>query len=100
MYDLIGLDADDTLWHNEPMFVATQTRFRHLLLPYHEGDWIDQRLQATEIKNLRHFGYGIKGFVLNKSWGGATKCWPRRSSYSTGSKRRLSFWPAVAGWYS
>lgn len=65
MYDLIGFDADDTLWHNEPMFVATQTRFRHLLLPYHEGDWIDQRLQATEIKNLQHFGYGIKGFVLS-----------------------------------
>ena len=39
------------------MLVATQARFRYLLLPYHEGDWIDQRLQATEIKNLRHFGY-------------------------------------------
>ncbi len=65
MYDLIGFDADDTLWHNEPLFVATQAQFRHLLLPYHDGDWIDQRLQATEIKNLKHFGYGTKGFVLS-----------------------------------
>ena len=65
MYDLIAFDADDTLWHNEPLFVATQTQFRELLLPYHPGDWIDQRLQATEVKNLEHFGYGIKGFVLS-----------------------------------
>jgi len=65
MYDLIAFDADDTLWHNEPLFVATQAQFRQLLLPYHAGEWIDQRLQVTEITNLKHFGYGIKGFVLS-----------------------------------
>ncbi len=65
MFDLIAFDADDTLWHNEPLFVATQAQFRELLLPYHPGEWIDERLHATEIKNLRHFGYGIKGFVLS-----------------------------------
>lgn len=65
MFDVIALDADDTLWHNEPLFQATQERFRTLLARYHSPAWIDERLLATETRNLRHFGYGIKGFVLS-----------------------------------
>jgi putative hydrolase of the HAD superfamily len=65
MFDLIALDADDTLWHNEPLFQATKARFQALLAPYHDGAWVDQRLYATESHNLRRFGYGIKGFVLS-----------------------------------
>lgn len=64
-YEVVALDADDTLWHCEPLFIATQAQFRELLLPYHPAEWIDARLQATEVKNLRHFGYGIKGFTLS-----------------------------------
>jgi putative hydrolase of the HAD superfamily len=65
MFDVIALDADDTLWHNEPLFQATKERFQALLAPYHGGEWVDQRLYATESRNLRRFGYGIKGFVLS-----------------------------------
>ena len=61
----IGFDADDTLWHNESLFALTQARFRDLLAPYGDADKIDARLYATEIRNLDHFGYGIKGFTLS-----------------------------------
>ncbi len=65
MYDLIAFDADDTLWHNERLYLATASQFRELLSPYHSAEWIEERLNATEAKNLRHFGYGVKGFVLS-----------------------------------
>lgn len=65
MFDLIAFDADDTLWHNERLFLATEIRFRELLSPYHSAEWIEERLNATEAKNLQHFGYGVKGFVLS-----------------------------------
>ncbi len=65
MFDMIGLDADDTLWHNETIFSLTQDKFKRLLSPYHSAEWIDQRLFATEMRNLEYFGYGIKGFTLS-----------------------------------
>ncbi len=65
MYDVIAFDADDTLWHNEPHFHETQRRFGELLSRYHAPEWIAERLYATELRNLRHFGYGIKGFTLS-----------------------------------
>lgn len=61
----IGFDADDTLWHNESLFSLTQEKFRTLLAPYHSVEWIDRTLYATELRNLAHFGYGIKGFTLS-----------------------------------
>ena len=62
---VIGFDADDTLWHNESLFSVTKERFAGLLSTYHEPDWIDQKLYETEMRNLHHFGYGIKGFTLS-----------------------------------
>jgi putative hydrolase of the HAD superfamily len=64
-FDIVALDADDTLWHNEMIFHATQAQFRELLTHYHDAEWIDQRLYETEKRNLQHFGYGVKGFVLS-----------------------------------
>lgn len=61
----IGFDADDTLWHNESLFSLTQEKFRALLAPYHSAEWIDRKLYETELRNLAHFGYGIKGFALS-----------------------------------
>ena len=62
---LLALDADDTLWHNEPIYQNTQKRFRDLLFEYHDPAWVEARLNETEIRNLTHFGYGVKGFVLS-----------------------------------
>ena len=64
-FELISLDADDTLWHNESIFTSTQKLFCELLARYHSLEWIEQRLYETEKENLQHFGYGVKGFTLS-----------------------------------
>ncbi|MCP4218673.1 MAG: HAD hydrolase-like protein [bacterium] len=65
MVKVIAFDADDTLWHNETLFQLTQEKFAGLLADYHSTEWIMQKLFETEMKNLRYFGYGIKGFTLS-----------------------------------
>ena len=62
---LVAFDADDTLWHNEPLFRDTEARFRRLLRRHVDEPVIEQRLYETEIRNLRHYGYGVKGFTLS-----------------------------------
>lgn len=61
----IGFDADDTLWHNEKFFKLTQERFAELLADFADPDHLDTRLLAAERRNLGHYGFGIKGFVLS-----------------------------------
>ena len=63
--DWIAFDADDTLWHNETIFHAIEMKFVALLADYHPEPWVRERLFSTEMKNLGHFGYGIKGFILS-----------------------------------
>lgn len=63
--DVIAFDADDTLWHNEPIFYSAKDKFARLLSAYHSEEWIAQRLDEAEIRNIQHFGYGIKGFTLS-----------------------------------
>jgi putative hydrolase of the HAD superfamily len=65
MIDLIAFDADDTLWQNETLYLAAQSQFKQLLARYHDPEWIAQRLDQTEARNLEHFGYGIKSFILS-----------------------------------
>ena len=64
-FTLIGLDADDTLWHNERYYDEAQDRFVEMLSHYHPEAWIRERLYQTETRNIQHFGYGIKAFVLS-----------------------------------
>ncbi|MEM7320955.1 MAG: HAD family hydrolase, partial [Pseudomonadota bacterium] len=61
----IGFDADDTLWHNERFFQLTQVRFAELLSDHADQAHLMERLLAAERRNLGHYGYGIKGFVLS-----------------------------------
>lgn len=61
----IGFDADDTLWQNEAFFRMTQSRFIELLADFVDGDHLEERLLAAERRNLGHYGYGVKGFVLS-----------------------------------
>ena len=61
----IAFDADDTLWHNERFFKLTQERFADLLAPFAPGTDLDTRLMEAERRNLGHYGFGIKGFVLS-----------------------------------
>jgi putative hydrolase of the HAD superfamily len=64
-FDLIALDADDTLWHNEALFSLTQAKFLELLAGGHSPELIERKLYETELRNLHNFGYGIKGFTLS-----------------------------------
>ena len=61
----IGFDADDTLWHNEAFFRLTQNRFAELLADVADPDHLDARLLAAERRNIGHYGFGVKGFVLS-----------------------------------
>jgi putative hydrolase of the HAD superfamily len=61
----IAFDADDTLWHNERFFQLTQAHFAQLLADHAERDHLMERLLAAEKRNIQHYGYGIKGFVLS-----------------------------------
>jgi putative hydrolase of the HAD superfamily len=65
MIRTIGFDADDTLWHNETLFVATHGRLCQLLARYHDAAKVDDTLNATERRNLSRYGYGIKSFTLS-----------------------------------
>ncbi|NUB44709.1 HAD family hydrolase [Fertoebacter nigrum] len=61
----IGFDADDTLWQNEAFFRLTQDRFCDLLASYAAPGHLHDRLLAAERRNLGHYGFGVKGFVLS-----------------------------------
>lgn len=61
----VGLDADDTLWHNETLFRLTQARFFDLLSDVADQATLETKLAETEKRNLRLYGYGVKGFTLS-----------------------------------
>ncbi|CAN5452873.1 HAD family hydrolase [soil metagenome] len=61
----VGLDADDTLWHNETIFRLTHARFVDLLSDRADPDVMEVRLAEVERRNLRLYGYGVKGFTLS-----------------------------------
>lgn len=62
---VIGFDADDTLWVNEPYYRDTEKAFCKLMQEYLGEDEINRELFSTEMKNLRIYGYGSKGFTLS-----------------------------------
>ncbi len=62
---VIGFDADDTLWVNEPFYRETEAEFCKLLSDFHNEEFINHQLLKTELKNLKLYGYGAKGFVLS-----------------------------------
>ncbi|NNL73496.1 MAG: HAD family hydrolase [Silicimonas sp.] len=65
MLTTICFDADDTLWHNERFFRLTEERFADLLRDHSDPDHLMERLLEAERKNIGHYGFGIKGFMLS-----------------------------------
>ncbi|MEJ0011375.1 MAG: HAD family hydrolase [Bauldia sp.] len=61
----IGFDADDTLWQNEHFYKLTTDRFAALLGEYASPERVAATLLESEKRNLRVYGYGIKGFTLS-----------------------------------
>jgi putative hydrolase of the HAD superfamily len=62
---VIGFDADDTLWVNEPYYREVEDQFVQLVSSYGVNGNIAGALFETEIANLRLYGYGIKAFMLS-----------------------------------
>ena len=62
---VIGLDGDDTLWHNETRFHLTQTALRELLRRHVPDADVDRHLAEVEMHNLSLYGYGVKAFTLS-----------------------------------
>lgn len=63
--ELICLDADDTLWHNEKHFGATLQAFEHIVSPFDEAGVARETLDTIQIRNLKLYGYGAKSFTLS-----------------------------------
>lgn len=61
----IGFDADDTLWQNEQFYRMTEQRFAALLAGHADPENLSARLLEAEKRNLRLYGFGIKGFILS-----------------------------------
>ncbi len=58
----IGFDADDTLWENEVFFHKALIKFKKLH-PHIKDP--DEEIFQIEKKNIKLYGYGIKGFTLS-----------------------------------
>ena len=63
--DLICLDADDTLWHNMRFFDEAERALLDMLRPFGDANVARATLEACEVRNLKLYGYGAKGFTLS-----------------------------------
>ena len=62
---VVGFDADDTLWINEPFFRNAEIEFCSIFEEYMPKDKANELLFDMEMKNLPLYGYGIKPFTLS-----------------------------------
>lgn len=65
MIEVVAFDADDTLWHTETLFRETQACLAEILDNYADHAQVHDHLDEIEYKNIKLFGYGIKGFTLS-----------------------------------
>ncbi len=62
---VIAFDADDTLWDCQGHFEVVMQRLYDELTPWTDRETATQELFATERKNMRLLGYGVKAFTLS-----------------------------------
>lgn len=65
LVEVIGFDADDTLWVNETYYREAEKEYAKMLSAFADEVTINQELFRTEIQNLPLNGYGIKSFVIS-----------------------------------
>jgi len=65
MIEVIGFDADDTLWHNEVLYHQAKEELGQILAGYRHPKEVKDRLDQTEVTNIKYYGYGIKSFTLS-----------------------------------
>ena len=64
-FKVIGFDADDTLWVNEPYYKETEESFCDLLSDFESHEKVSRELFKTEMQNLELYGFGTKAFMLS-----------------------------------
>jgi putative hydrolase of the HAD superfamily len=64
-FDLIALDADDTLWQNETLYRNCRDEFAALLAYAAPQEEIIHKLDEIDEGNIEYFGYGIKAYTLS-----------------------------------
>lgn len=64
-FELVALDADDTLWHNEIHYRRGREVFSRVMEKYGLQDSQEARLHDHEIANLTYYGYGAVGFAIS-----------------------------------
>ncbi len=65
-YDVVGFDADDTLWKSEDSFREAEQLYVELVSPYApDGVDVMRSLEAIELDNVSISGYGVKAFALS-----------------------------------
>jgi putative hydrolase of the HAD superfamily len=67
-FDLIGVDGDDTLWHNERDYVEARERFASMIARSGvvvEQEDLTEAVNQTELQNIQYYGYGVSSFVLS-----------------------------------
>jgi putative hydrolase of the HAD superfamily len=67
-FDLIGIDGDDTLWHNERDYVEARERFGRMIARCGVAagqDELTGAINRTELQNIKYYGYGVSSFVLS-----------------------------------
>lgn len=62
---VIGFDADDTLWVNEPYYKEIESKFCDLMSEYLPAEKVSKQLFDMEMANLELYGYGLKSFTLS-----------------------------------
>ena len=65
MIEIIGFDADDTLWNNEHLYHRAKLDFCQLMASYTESQLAKDHLDEMEVRNIPYYGYGIKSFGLS-----------------------------------
>ena len=64
-FEIIGFDADDTLWLNESYYQEMEGVFCELVQAYLPETSARQALLQSEIKNIPIYGFGVKSFTLS-----------------------------------
>lgn len=65
-FDVVGFDADDTLWRSEDYFTEAEDLFVEQVAPYApEGVDVLAALRSTELGNVQISGYGVKAYALS-----------------------------------
>jgi putative hydrolase of the HAD superfamily len=67
-FHLIGIDGDDTLWHNERDYVEARERFAQMIARSGaavEQEDLTEEVNRTELQNIQYYGYGVSSFVLS-----------------------------------